>query len=174
MYLSENAGSEGTYKLLGGTLQVNGNIVNTSGTGTLILDGGTLDFRGTSLEADTVKLGDDTGNYGYLTLDNKTMATQSLYIGDKGAGNLILQGGEYSADNMYIATTSGSTGSFTLNGGTLLGNGVVSFGAGTPSFTMRSGGVLKINGTMSSSAPLTIDFQSGTITGSTTYTISIS
>ena len=60
MHLAENAGSSGTYKMTGGVLDINGNILGGLGASTLIIDGGTATVSG-SITVDGFYLGKESG-----------------------------------------------------------------------------------------------------------------
>ncbi|MCX6877683.1 MAG: hypothetical protein NTW21_28315 [Verrucomicrobia bacterium] len=166
--LGQTSGS-GTYLLTGGSLNVSGQVLDGTGTGTLQIDGGTFAPSG-SVTVDNLKVGitaagshtQAAGSYSIstLTLGNGTyrLAGGSLAAGGvsntAGTGTLNLDGGTFSpsgtvtVDNLGVGIASagshGQTGQ-TYSVGTLtLGNGTYTLTGGSLAV---SGEVLNGTGT---------------------------
>lgn len=119
LYLGWESGSQGTYRLSGGTLEVSGKIA--SGTGTLILDGGTFSVGG-------------------------NIDVTTLYVGDNNSFSFTQAGQNVTVDGtLHLGNRSGSSGNYTLTDGTLDVKGDVTDGSGTGILT-QEGGQLKVSG----------------------------
>jgi hypothetical protein len=146
--LGVNSGSSGTYNLRAGTLTVNGNILDGSGTGILNIDGGTLSVGG--------------GN-GSINLD-------ALILGSvTGTGSFTQNGGTNTLGNLTLGLNPGSNGIYALNAGGMSTfiNAVIG-NAGTGSFT-QTGGTHTVNGDLVLGGYRSFDFG---VFGNGTYILS--
>ncbi len=146
LFLGENAGAEGTYRLVDGTLTVRGDVADGAGSGRLILDGGTLDARG-ALRVDDlwiaeddsvsheqvggtvtvnreVRLGVNPGSRGAYRLGGGTLRVLGDIVQGDGVGEFYVDGGtlDFRGDSIILETLgvgedAGSDGSFLLGPG---------------------------------------------------------
>ncbi|MGA3065807.1 MAG: PEP-CTERM sorting domain-containing protein [Tepidisphaeraceae bacterium] len=141
---NQSVGS-GAYTMNGGSLSVT-NGIDIGPVGTFTQSGGTV----TTLNG---------GGFGDLTLDgsyemdNTNLSDPAVlsvagseYIGDTGNGSFVQTGGtNTAAGNITIARQPGSTGSYSLQGGTLSGQNLINNGT----LTIYSGATFHIAGTIS-------------------------
>ncbi|MGE0384984.1 MAG: beta strand repeat-containing protein [Gammaproteobacteria bacterium] len=164
------SGANGSYELRGGTLTVNGNIVNGSGTGSMNIMGGTLVVDGT-IDVDSFNVGvstagsftlpsgksltalnqqigiDATGTF--VNAGGTNAVVNNLLLGDgvslNGNGTYTLDAGTLAVNNNVVIGNGGNTGTLNVNGGTAtVANGIVN-GSGTGTLNIN-GGVLSVGG----------------------------
>lgn len=143
--LGANGGSTGTFNLNGGTLSVS-SIANGAGTGVFNLNGGTLTLAGVSMNVDTFNLGHAAGSNGSFVLAaSRTLTAANVTVGVSGIGNFTQSGGTHTLSNaLTLGASSGSSGTYTLNGGTLSALYIAN-GAGTGTLNIN-GGTLSVFG----------------------------
>ncbi len=141
LYMGINSpGAQGTYRLKGGQLSVGSNIFGGAGTGTLILDGGTLTVSGTIINVNNLILGDETGRTGsYALASGKTLTVTDHYLGNNGTGNFTQSGGINNATNLRFGTQATGVGGYLLTGGTLNVSGQVYDGPGAGTLQIDGG-----------------------------------
>ena len=94
-------------------------------------------------------------------------------IGYSGTGNFTQSGGTNIAGSLSLANSSGSNGTYNLNGGTLI-LWAINSGFGTAVFNF-GGGTLQANGTFSTAVPMTLTGSGGNATVDTAgYTVTLS
>jgi hypothetical protein len=117
LVLGQSAGSNGTYSLSGGQLDVKGStIVGDSGTATFNQSGGTHSIT------DDINIGYNNGSYGEFNLSGGTLDAGWQYVGGDGGGNGVFNhssGTNTARNQLVIGAGSGSTGTYNLSGGTL-------------------------------------------------------
>ena len=142
LYLGYNTGDSGTYNLSAGTLTVANRLyVGYSGTGTFTQSGGTS-TTGWSY------LGFNSGSSGTYNLSGTAaFSPQLLVVGYSGAGVFTQSGGTVTTPNIYLGNNnnSGSTGTYTLSGGTVSASYLYLRAPGTGTFT-QSGGATTLSG----------------------------
>lgn len=141
LQLGENAGSSGAYSLSGGTLGVEYVAIGYSGSGNFTQTGGTHNDL-------ALVLGSGAGSSGTYTLSGGTLSVNANdgevgeLIGDFGIGNFTQTGGANSITNsgLTLATQVGSSGTYTLSGGTLsAGFEEIGLWGGPGTFTQTGG-----------------------------------
>ena len=152
LVLGVNTGSTGNYTLSNGTLNFGNSNYNIgfNGTGTFIQSGGT-----NTVGSGGMILGVETGSIGNYTLSGGTLTVGSSLsaayegIGDLGAGTFTQSGGTNTmvgSSGMELGAGTGSSGNYTLSGGTLnVGVGGITTGTGTSSLII-DGGTLSVGG----------------------------
>lgn len=139
-YIGRNAGATGTVSISGGSWANSSFLyVGNSGNGSLAISGGAV--------SNTVGfLGLMSATTGVATVSGGTWTNHSyLTVGNSGAGSLTISGpGLVSATHVTLAQNAGSTGTLTLNGGTLT-TGQIYKGGGTGTLTFN-GGTLRLSG----------------------------
>ena len=121
MALGWYEGSTGTCKLSGGTLDVEGDVVNGGGYGTLIVDGGALSVGG-PINVDEFHVGHDPDANSAYTLDGDRQLSVNVneYIGNAGTGEFTQHSGTHSvANDLCLGYLEGSCGTYRMNGGKL-------------------------------------------------------
>jgi hypothetical protein len=189
--LGLNATGIGAYTQSGGLLaETDGELVGVNGSGVFTQTGGTNNIAGGGL-AGSLYLGDFSNSSGTYNLSGTgSLSTNGEYIGYSGTGafnqmggtNTIssgpcdigfssgssgmytLSGGSASVDGLILGVSSGSNGTFTLNNGSLSSANGESVGFGGMGTFNQTGGTNTI-----SSGSLNLGFSSGS-TG--TYTLS--
>ncbi len=135
------AGSSGTCNLNGGSFTTNEiQLIGSSGNGTFIQSGGTNTFgtpAGAAAQGFTL-LAVGYSAPGSYTLTNGlvlgTSGTDELDIGDSAPGSFNQSGGTVSASaGVFIASSTGASGSYTLSGSGLLAPNYIALGYGTTS-----------------------------------------
>ncbi|MBV9008171.1 MAG: hypothetical protein JO354_03245 [Verrucomicrobia bacterium] len=164
---------QGTYTLSGGTLDCDyatyGEIIGDSGTGTIIQNGGA------NSTLNSFVIGNSIGGSGSYTLNSGTLSASSYsgeYIGESGTGVFTQNGGTNTAGSgsneqygISLGDQTGSSGTYNLNGGTLLTSSVYGY-SGTSTFNFN-GGTLKASASdLSTQYPFmtgvtTVNVQSG-------------
>jgi autotransporter-associated beta strand protein len=149
----------GTYNLNAGTLSAGGEYVGFSGMGVFTQSGGT------NSASYNLCLGYASTGQGTYNLNAGTLSGYGLteYIGDSGSGtltqsggtNTVYAGGSFCASgSLYLGCTSTGSGTYNLNGGTLI-TPAVSKGPGTAAFNF-GGGTLQASGALTTSLPMTL------------------
>jgi hypothetical protein len=110
--LGEQAGSNGTYTLSGGTLSaVDYESVGFHGSGTFVQSGGTNSGFG-------FILGSAVGGSGSYSLSNGSLSGSYDYVGAGGSGVFVQSGGTNSAStNLVVGYEPGSSGTYNQTGG---------------------------------------------------------
>jgi fibronectin-binding autotransporter adhesin len=135
-------GDRGVYRLYGGTLNVTGTI---SGGGKLIYEGGSLSAG--SITA-PVYMGYDAATSTTMTLDGAlNLSTTGFCVGYSGTATVTQTGGSYAPKYLSVGSQAGSTGSYTLAGGTLSTAGTTVGSSGAGSIT-QTGGVHTVSGSL--------------------------
>lgn len=143
LLVGTGAGSTGAFNLnTSGTFTVNGTgyIGDNGGTGTVNVDGGTLNFNG------EFRLGQGNGTHGTARLSGGTISSNNwIGIGASGTGQgaLVISGGTFNktSGGAFIIGDGSSTGTITQTGGNLnttdfaIGRGATS----TASYTISGG-----------------------------------
>lgn len=150
LYLGSNAGGSGTYNLSGGQLLCANCSSNSpteyigySGTGTFTQSGGTNTVNRTYISVGYASTGKGTYN-----LLGGLLSVPGIYVGNSGIGIVNQSGGVNQTSSVLIASNTGSSGTYNLNGGTLITS---SLGKGSGSATFCFGG-----GTVKAAAPLAV------------------
>jgi len=121
--LGQNSGGYGLYVLNGGTLTVNGNIVNGAGTGVIMLNSGSLSVGGGngSIDVDTFWLGQALGSTVSHTLSGSgSITASSETIGYDGTGTFSQSGGSHTVNHdLTLGRSAGSSGTYNLSAGSL-------------------------------------------------------
>ena len=169
-YIGDNAGSTGTYNLVGGSASMANYVeVGANSAGTLNMTGGTLTNTGSSFD-----IGDHAGSFGvvnqtngavfinhsstlYVANDAGATGTYNLvggnltvapaaYVGYNGNGTFNQSGGWYTGSNtLTIGTSNGTVAVFNQSGGTLtnLNNLYIGYGSGaTGTYNLSGSGAL--------------------------------
>jgi hypothetical protein len=91
LYMGTFQGSEGIYNLNGGILAVGGEIENGSGTSTLNINNGTLNFTGITIDVDNFNIGNEAGQQGEFSLpEGRTLRIrENLVVGNEGDGSFL-------------------------------------------------------------------------------------
>jgi T5SS/PEP-CTERM-associated repeat protein len=128
LIVGENAGATGSYTLSGGTLTVSGNdaeFIGDFGAGNFVQTGGTHNTIVLYLAAEGAAA---VGAYN-LSGTGALNATSAEIIGESNTGTFTQSAGVNTTNNLDLGGQSGSSGTYNLNGGTLLvGNNVVGNG----------------------------------------------
>lgn len=122
MVLGNNAGSNGTYNLNGGTLNAS-SISKGAGTGTFNLNGGTLNLATASINVDNFNVGNASGStVNYTQSTGAYTASSAFTLGSAAGANnrYTLNGGSLTADSESIGGSG--IGTFTQYGGTNTAN----------------------------------------------------
>ena len=136
LYLGRDLG-QGTYRLKGGTLHVESNIFDGTGTSTVVLDGGTLTLDGTIFSVDNLTLADEQA--GSWTLSgSRTLTVGSHVVGKNFSGTFNQSGGTNNATTLTLGQNSGGNGTYKLTGGVLNAGQVVD-GAGVGTLQIDGG-----------------------------------
>ncbi|MGD0515897.1 MAG: autotransporter-associated beta strand repeat-containing protein [Thermoguttaceae bacterium] len=192
LYLGYNSGASGIYNLSGsGQLSAYSAYVGYSGVGTFTQTGGTI--------SGYLYLGYNPGASGTYNLSSPgKMSAYSEYIGYSGTGTFTQDGGSNSVSsyeyvgysgigtytqtggtnsityNLYLGYNSGSSGTYNLNGGTLILKSLSKGGSGTAAFNF-GGGTLQASGAFTSTLPLTLTGTNGNANVNTnSYAVALS
>jgi hypothetical protein len=147
IYLGYNAGSSGTYSLSGSGLMTSlgeGVYVGVSGTGSFAQSSGTTN-------SSYFYVGYGVGSSGSYSLGRGVLSTvYGENVGDNGTGTFTQTGGaNLPAQGLVVGTGTGSVGSYSLSGNSLLattnGGGEVVGGFGSGTFTQTGGTNNSIN-----------------------------
>ena len=162
------AGLQNIELLKGGTLKGTAQAADQSGT--ILINGGTLDYSGQkyfsgstnitlnegAILANEFRVGSGTGSNGFLTVNGGALTTTSwVSIGENGTGTFTLNEGAVTVGNLnqacaFVLGGPDGTGSFVMNGGTLTARGSQTYLNGSPySIVLGWGsnsGSMKING----------------------------
>jgi autotransporter-associated beta strand protein len=153
LIIGYNSGSEGIYELSGaGLLQVQGEWIGGTGTGTFIQSGGTHSVG----VGDYLVLGNGAGGSGTYNLSatGQLSVGGSLTVGGAGTGTFTQWGGTSTVASLRLAASTGSSGTYNLNGGVLTPS-ILSGGSGTAAFNF-GGGTLKPKATFATTLPMTL------------------
>jgi fibronectin-binding autotransporter adhesin len=136
MVVGSNSGSTGTYNISGtGQLQGHAIYVGENGNGYVNQSGQDTSVR----LGDLLVLGNKVTGYGEYTLGSGTLRVQDvIVVGSHGKGVFNQTGGTVTADQVVVASSTGSTGVYNIQAGTLTANSV----------TVNAGGLLKGSGTI--------------------------
>jgi autotransporter-associated beta strand protein len=163
----------------GGLLLPNGiasGTYNLSGTGLLSIPGGTESVGGPEGTGSFNQSG-GTNSASYLTLGNNSLSCPGFYnlsqngmlaiagtecLGYTGPGTFTQSGGTNTAGTLTFGYSSGSSGTYNLNGGTLIVSSI-SGGSGTVAFKFN-GGTLMAGAGFSASLPMTLATRGGNAT----------
>ncbi|MEN3940921.1 PEP-CTERM sorting domain-containing protein [Prosthecobacter sp. SYSU 5D2] len=138
----------GQYDLFGGTLHVHGDVVEggTGGvdssvdTAQLYVDGGTLIVEG-DITVQSFRVGNLAGKTGSYTQNNVNQTltnTGTFYIAESGTGTYALQNGFMVLTTTEVANSTGSTGTWNIQGGKV--------SAGTTNIGRNGTGLVEITG----------------------------
>jgi hypothetical protein len=163
--IGENAGANGSYTLIAGTLDIsNSEFIGSAGLGTFSQTNGAHNVGSGSSTGGSLYLGGSglgSGGAGTYFLSGGILNVHDAeYIGYNGAGQMIQSGGYHTAGGtaagLYLGYSAGSSGTYTLSGaGTLSVPGSETIGyTGTGVFN-QSGGV-------NSAGSLSVEGASGT------------
>ncbi len=151
--LGHKSGSSGTYILSGGSLHsYNCQHIGPAGTGDFTQSGGTntIEYK--------LYLAFDPSGIGYYTLSDGWLSIKAgLYVGYSGTGTFTQSGGTnvLRPDKpLNLGYWSGSSGTYNLNGGTLILSSISS-GSGTAAFNF-GGGTLQACGDFTTTLPMTL------------------
>lgn len=105
----------------------NMNIADATGSNaTLNLNGGTLTINGIASGSDGLWVGNAQNSEGYVNIDGGTLDVKGMIIlgNDAGHGEITMNSGQINVTDLFAigaatGTTTGSSGSVTINGGTL-------------------------------------------------------
>ena len=145
--IGKAAGSRGTAYVTSGTWANTGEVnIGLSGTGALILSGGSVTVAGSGI------LGRDTSGFGELLVSSGSLTVGSvLNVGQGGIGLMTISGGLVSDVDGYIGANGGSSGTATITSGTWFnsGNLIVGFRGGSATLNISGGGVVVVGDTLS-------------------------
>ena len=149
LYIADNSAVHGLYTLSNGLLAAPIEYVGVSGYGVFMQSGGNNTVTSNYLMvADT---GFSSGTYGLS--GNGALSTPAEYIGYQGSGSFSQSGGTNAVSGaLTLAYSTGSTGTYNLNGG-LLSLGGLSQGNGAGSFNF-SGGTIESTASFPTSVPI--------------------
>ncbi len=166
--LGDNSGGYGTYNLSGGYLYVTtgDEYVGYSGSGYFTQSGGTNAVNNSSYQT-RLYLGYNTAASGTYTLSSSGLLIGDWeYVGYSGNGTFLQTGGTNNIaavyDCLYLGYNAGSSGTYNLNGGTLI-LWALSKGSGTAVFNF-GGGTLQPCGPFSTTLPMTLTGSGGNAT----------
>jgi hypothetical protein len=161
LYIGDIYSGSGTFNLAGGTLAVGAyEYVAYSGTGTLNQTGGV------HTAANFVDLALSPGVRGTYNFSGGSLTTPSLYVGDQGrgvfsqsAGATLTVTGTNGSDGLFVGFKPGSSGTYSLSGGSLLAVAREYIGyQGNGLFTQTGG-----NNSISSNGTLILGFYGNTL-----------
>jgi T5SS/PEP-CTERM-associated repeat protein/autotransporter-associated beta strand protein len=152
----------GTVEIVAGTGSLT---VGSTGTGTLVVSGGTLvnagsqgvgtlDIASGNVTAANAIVGYNAGSFGTATISGGTWAmSDSLSVGFLGTGTLDLDGGSVVSSYGYLGDGAGSVGSATVSGGTLAISSNLNVGnEGTGTLLVDGGAVTGFQGILGGAA----------------------
>ena len=145
MQIGWNSGSVGRMTMSGGTVTTSSDFyVGRDGTGTFNLSGGDMTVGG------LVRIPWGSGGIGYMTMDGGTFTVNGdqLLVADWGKGTFTQNAGTVTVTKasayVGIGQSSGSSGLYALNGGTLV-TPQIKKGAGTGMFLLNGGTIVATN-----------------------------
>jgi fibronectin-binding autotransporter adhesin len=152
MWIGEDTGTSGNYTLSGGTLNAcaaGGDCyVGVLGSGTVTQSGSSVaNFQGTATDSSALYVGFEQGGVGQYNLAGT--ATLHAYhqeeIGYSGNGTFTQTGGTHTVDQVLtIADLMASTGSYSLQGGTLNANSSLLVGNDGNGIFTQTGGTANV------------------------------
>ncbi len=154
LYIGENDAVHGSYTLTGGQLSAPYEVVAESGYGIFTQSGGNNTVTSNSLYVGQSEF--SGGTYGLS--GNGALSAPAEYLGYQGNGRFTQTGGSSSNEvsgTLTLAYSTGSTGTYNLNGG-LLTLGGLSQGNGAASFNF-SAGTLQSTSSFATSVPITLN-----------------
>jgi autotransporter-associated beta strand protein len=176
LFLGGASGDSGTYNLSGGLLSLSSTApplcVGYGGIGNFTQTGGT------AVLGATLCLGYNPGGSGALNLGSAgSFSAGSEYVGYYGTGTFTQSGGTNTTPALCLAFSSGSSGTYNLNGGALIvgcvTQGSALTGSGSATFNL-GGGTLQLTGPWVSTMPLVLTGSGGNATINTGgYTLSL-
>ncbi len=108
-----------TFEVRAGTLEVDGNITDGAGSGTLAIDGGNLQVAGT-ITVDAFHVGDQ---YDGAVTRGGNVTAQTLVVGNHASGDYVQSGGVHQVPGtLTVAAFGTSSGRYELAGGELNAN----------------------------------------------------
>ena len=152
-----NSGQSGTYSLSGtGQLSAIGEIVGDFGVGTFTQTDGLNSSTSGSLDLGLVY--HSSGSYNLEGMGQVSMEYE--YIGYSGTGIFTQSGGANRVStDLHLARYSGSSGTYTLNGGRLITKSLTK-GSGSAAFNF-GGGTLQASGSFTTTVPMTLTGEGG-------------
>jgi hypothetical protein len=132
--VGKQAGSNGVYNLISGSLTSSQQIIGDAGVGVFNQTGGHNTVSG------TLTLGKQAGSIGKYNLSGGELKTSDVVVGDAGTGLFTQSGGIHSLNNLILGKQSTGAGTYKLQGGELNIHGNISRGDGASS-VLISGGV---------------------------------
>ncbi|MBU1055379.1 MAG: hypothetical protein KKC46_16395, partial [Proteobacteria bacterium] len=140
LYLGKNSGSEGTYNLNGGSLDVQRNIEGGAGTSIINIDGGTLSDNWAGINVDNFNVGYGSGSNGAFAMSGKNLTAMNEYIGYDGSGIFTQTGGTNNPAFLTLGFNSSGVGTYELGGtGELAANSEIIGDEGAGAFTQTGG-----------------------------------
>ena len=122
LILGQRADSDGDFDLDGGSLEMTRGIIGAAGDGYVRQTGGIF-------EAEEVVLGRDTSGYGTYHMEGGSYTAIRLFAGEHGYGHFYQESGTTAIDGqLHLGHGEGSTGLFTLLGGSLTVGGLLDIG----------------------------------------------
>ena len=152
LYLGDNPGGSGTYSLSGtGFLSAQYQYLGCGGTGSFTQSGGT------NTVSTSLYVGFTSGGSGTYSLSGGSLSVPNgnnggLFVGYSGTGSFTQSGGTNTVYSLVLGSYSGSSGTYNLNGGTLIVSAITA-GAGTAAFNLN-GGTLQAGATFSTGVPI--------------------
>ncbi|HEX8523029.1 MAG TPA: hypothetical protein VF669_12295, partial [Tepidisphaeraceae bacterium] len=131
LWLGENAGAAGDYRLAGGTLTAGAMDVGIGGSANVTQTGGSV------ISPNTIALGKNAGGTGNYFIGNGTVSAAGLNVGEAGNGLMFQSGGTITVSQaLSVAGSAGGFGNYVLGaGGKLVVNGTETVGSnGTGTF----------------------------------------
>ncbi|MCX6879584.1 MAG: hypothetical protein NTW21_38135 [Verrucomicrobia bacterium] len=143
-------GSTGRLTADGGTVKVRNILFPNSGgtgTGTITVDGGTLNLTGNTIGVTDLNLGERMGRTGAHTLGvGQTLTAANLRLGMVGTGSFTQRGGTANLTRLHFGTEAGGAGTYLLRDGVLVVSDRVLDGAGTGVLQLDGGAFLPAGG----------------------------
>ncbi|MDR2631217.1 MAG: carbohydrate-binding domain-containing protein [Spirochaetaceae bacterium] len=131
--------ADGTFDMLGGTIQYNSAEDGNSGGGVLLADGGIFDMHAGFIQSNRVEAGGSGGGVlvvsGAFSMFGGTVQSNEAFAGGSGGGVSILSQGTF---NLYDGTIRGNKGLGSGSGGGVFLSGSPAYG-GRGRFNMYSG-----------------------------------
>lgn len=151
LVLAANSGISGAYYLRGGSLIVNGAIMQGSGNSSFYIAGGSLNVGGGngSINVDGLVIGSTSGASHTLS-GSGTITTQQMLIGyaapSNNTGSFTQAGGTNSVTfGLQVGTSAGGIGSYVQTGGiNTVNNETIGYSGGIGTYT-QSGGTHTVN-----------------------------
>jgi fibronectin-binding autotransporter adhesin len=148
--------------------------LNKLGSGTLFLTGSNSYTGGTNVSAGTLAMNNFYINDVYSRISAGSISSTNQYTGYSDNGTFTQTGGTNTVlSTLYIGYNSGGSGTYNLNGGTLILKSL-SKGSGTAAFNF-GGGTLRASGSFACSLPMTLTGEGGNANIDTAgYTVTMS